>query len=89
MSASGSSQLSHEKRRGRLQHVLRVGVTQVQTVVSGKQIGAARVLGPTQRLDLVVTCPVECRYPARYRNSARMEYRFVRPNRHSTGTPTP
>jgi len=33
--------------------------------------------------------PVECRYPARYRNSARMECRFVRPNRHSTGTPTP
>ena len=30
--------------------------------------------------------PVECRYPARYRNSVRMECRFAVSNRHFTGT---
>ena len=40
-------------------------------------------------LGMTVTLPVECRYPARYRNSdflPPVECRFERPNRHFGGT---
>lgn len=52
MSARGRLRPSHEQRDGsRLQHVLRVGVTQAQTVVSGKQLGPARAFGPPAKRD--------------------------------------
>ena len=76
MSARGRSRPSHDQRDGsRLQHVLRVGVTQAQTVVSGKQLGPAREFGPPAQRDYK---PYGIDYRYRDRDEARKALRVIK-----------
>lgn len=76
MSARGRLQPSHDQRGGsRLQHVLRVGVAQAQTVVSGKQLGPARKFGPPAERDYK---PGVIDYRYRVREEAKEALRVIK-----------
>lgn len=76
MSARGRLRPSHDQRDGsRLQHVLRVGVTQAQTVVSGNQLGPEREFGPPAQR---VYKPGVIDYRYRDRDEAKKALRVIK-----------
>lgn len=76
MSARGRLRPSHDQRDGsRLQHVLRIGVTQAQADVSGKQLGPERGFGPPAQRDYK---PYAIGYRYRDRGEAKNALRVIK-----------